>query len=84
MMPIEKDHRPLASEWLQTANHLFFIVALLFVAQQNALTAEAARSQAPFIAQALNLQPRTPPPAYDPDQLSVDELDAVSTREAQR
>lgn len=57
-------------ELAQIANHLFFIVALLFVAHQNALHAEAPTQHTAFIAQAINLQPRTPPPGFDPEQVS--------------
>lgn len=57
-------------ELAQIANHLFFIVALLFVAHQNALHAEAPAQHTAFIAQAINLQPRTPPPGFDPEQVS--------------
>lgn len=59
-------------------NHAFFASAgLLFVAQQFAFHGEARPAEVAIVAQALHLQPRTPPPAYDADQLSVDEVDVV-------
>lgn len=66
------------TDLLQIANHVFFMTALLFVAHQNALNADVLRSQTVFVAQALNLQPRTPPPGFDPDEMSLDALDAAS------
>ncbi len=63
-------------ERLQVLNHLFFITAFLFVAHQNVLQARPAPAiEAPLIAQALNYQPRTPPPGMDVDQMSGEELD---------
>ncbi|HRP24979.1 hypothetical protein [Thauera sp.] len=66
------------TDLLQIANHVFFMTALLFVAHQNALNADVLRSQTVFVAQALNLQPRTPPPGFDPDEMTLDALDVAS------
>lgn len=66
------------TDLLQLANHVFFMTALLFVAHQNALTTDVVRSQTAFVAQALNLQPRTPPPGFDPDEMVLDGLDTAS------
>jgi hypothetical protein len=66
-----RDKRELA----QVANHLFFITAFLFVAHQNSLHPAQMRVEAPMIAQALNFQPRTPPPGFDPDQVMNEEID---------
>lgn len=63
------------TELVQIGNHLFFITAMLFVAHQNMLHPAPLRSEVPMIAQALNLQPRTPPPTIDPDQVSGEEVD---------
>lgn len=58
------------------ANHLFFAsAACLFVIHQHVLKPEAVAETAPFVAQALNAQPRTPPPGYDPDQMSGEEYE---------
>lgn len=65
------------TELLQIGNHLFFITALLFVAHQNTLHPAQVRSEVPIIAQALNLQPRLPPPGYDPDQMTGEEVDVT-------
>lgn len=63
-------------ELLKIANHVFFAsAALLFVAQQAVLYPAPALAEKAVIAQALNLQPRTPPPIYDLDQFSGNEID---------
>jgi hypothetical protein len=66
------------TDLLQIANHVFFMSALLFIAHQNALNTDVVRSQTAFVAQALNLQPRTPPPGFDPDEMALDGLDIAS------
>lgn len=66
-----RDKRELA----QVANHLFFITAFLFVAHQNALHPAETRAEVPMIAQALHFQPRLPPPGFDPEQMSNEEID---------
>lgn len=63
------------TELLQIGNHLFFITAMLFVMHQNTLHPAPAYSEVPMIAQALNMQPHTPPPTYDPEQMSGEEID---------
>ncbi len=68
------------SDLSQIANHLFFMTALAFVAHQNILNTPAARAETPLVAQALHLQPRTPPPAFDPDQMSTGEEFDLSVR----
>lgn len=63
-------------ELQKIANHAFFAsAALMFVAQQAVLHSAPAPTEAAMIAQALNLQPRTPPPVYDLDQLSGNEIE---------
>lgn len=74
-LKIEKLKRLSQRELMQLANHVFFITAFLFVAHQNTLHPEPVRTEVPMIAQALHFQPRTPPPAYDADQLTNDEVD---------
>lgn len=60
---------------LKIANHFFLATAALFVMHQNVFAPDAAQAQVPFVAQAMNAQPQTPPPAFDPDQMSIDEAD---------
>lgn len=64
------------------ANHGFFAsAALLFVAQQAVLQSAPEPADAPMITQTLNLQPRTPPPGQDPEQLSGNELESAPSGE---
>lgn len=74
-MNIDKRQLPQRSDLLQVANHFFFATALLFVAHQNALHDETGRTLPLFVAQASSLQPHTPPPGFDPDEMSVEEVD---------
>ncbi|PKO56582.1 MAG: hypothetical protein CVU28_02440 [Betaproteobacteria bacterium HGW-Betaproteobacteria-21] len=74
-MNIDKRQLPQRSELLQVANHFFFATALLFVAHQNMLHGDTGRTQPLFVAQASSLQPQTPPPGFDPDEMSVEEVD---------
>lgn len=61
---------------IKFANHVFFVsAAALFVVQQVAVEADQRAAELPMIAQALHYQPMIPPPGFDPDQLSVDEVD---------
>lgn len=69
------------NERLQVLNHAFFITAFLFVAHQNVLTPQQVNAEAPMIAQALQLQPRTPPPGYDPEQMNSEEFDLREMRD---
>lgn len=69
------------NERLQVLNHAFFITAFLFVAHQNVLTPQQVKAEVPIIAQALLLQPRTPPPGYDPEQTSGEEFDLQDFRD---
>ncbi len=63
-------------ELLQVANHLSFMTIFLFmVMHQNALHPEQRHAEVPMIAQALHLQPHTPPPGMDPEQVSSEEID---------
>lgn len=66
-----RDRRELA----KVANHLFFITAFLFVAHHNTLHPAQPHVEVVMIAQALNFQPRTPPPGFDPDQVMQEEID---------
>ena len=68
---------------LKWVNHFFFATAVLFVIHQNALHPERASVEAPIVAQALQFQPQTPPPALDLDQLSNEEID-LTIRPEQR
>ena len=52
----------------EIANHGFLMIAMLFVLNMN-LTEAPRTPQAPMVAQALHLQPRTPPPVMDPDHI---------------
>lgn len=74
-MDIHQTRRAPRSDVLQLANHFFFITALAFVAHQNALHDEGRQAQPLFVAQAVSFQPQTPPPAFDPEEMSVEELD---------
>lgn len=61
---------------IKFANHVFFVsAAVLFVVQQVVLEDEQRVVEVPVVAQALHYQPMIPPPGFDPDQLSVDEVD---------
>jgi hypothetical protein len=55
-------------ELLEVANHGFLMIAMLFVLIMN-LTETPPTLQAPMVAQALQFQPRTPPPVMDPDHI---------------
>lgn len=69
-------------ELQKVVNHAFFAsAALLFVAQQAVLHPAPASAEGSMIAQALNLQPRTPPPTYDLDQLSGNEIEPAPAAE---
>lgn len=57
---------------LATLNHLFFAgLLLLFVVQHSSLAPSPLRYGPPMVGQALQYQPRTPPPMLDPEQLDV-------------
>lgn len=71
---------PRRLERMRRANHLFFATAMLFVVHQNVLHPEPARSEVPMIAQASHLQPKTPPPGYDPDSVNVEEAELSTAR----
>lgn len=53
---------------VEIANHGFLMIAMLFVLIMN-MTEVPRTSQVPMVAQALHLQPRTPPPVMDPDHI---------------
>jgi hypothetical protein len=53
---------------VEIANHGFLMIAMLFVLIMN-MTEAPRTSQVPMVAQALHLQPRTPPPVMDPDHI---------------
>jgi len=55
-------------ELVEIVNHGFLMIAMLFVLIMN-MTEAPRTSQVPMAAQALHLQPRTPPPVMDPDHI---------------
>lgn len=80
-MKIQRPRTLERNERLQIANHVIFMGGLLFIAHQNMLHPAPARTEVPIVAQALNAQPRTPPPAFDPEQVSVEEIDPSAAPE---
>jgi len=57
---------------LELTNHFFFAGLLLwFVLQHSALTPSPIKYGPTIVGQALQYQPRTPPPMLDPEQLDV-------------
>jgi hypothetical protein len=67
-------HSPLSFQALHT---LFFAGILLwFVAQQNLLAPSAIQYGPTDVAKARLLQPRTPPPMFDPEQIDINPEDA--------
>lgn len=82
MIKLLKLKTPSRRQLAKIANHAFFAsAALLFLAQQAVLQPAPEPADASMIAQALNLQPRTPPPSYDLDQLSGNELESAPSGE---
>lgn len=62
-------HQPLH---LQALNVLIFAgIMLWFVAQQNLLAPSAIKYGPTEVAKARHFQPRTPPPAFDPEQIDT-------------
>lgn len=60
---------PLRGKLARLSNHFFLLVGLLFVAQLE-FSYQPATPGEEEIVQALHLQPRTPPPSFDIDQVS--------------
>lgn len=60
------------SDDVSLANHFFFATAMAFAIHQYALNPELPRNDVVFVAQSLNLQPRVPPPYFEPEQVSQD------------
>jgi|GEM_PF-5449410 len=79
MLRLRQLKHPLSSRQKQMrwVNHFFFATAVVFVAHQNIFSQEMSAPQLPQVAQAANMVPRTPPPVYDVDQLSVDEVEVI-------
>jgi hypothetical protein len=64
---------------LDVMNHFFFASLLLWFVVQHSLLAPSPLKYGPaLVAQALQYQPRTPPPMLDPEQLntSIEEAEA--------
>lgn len=68
---------------LKMVNHFFLVTAVLFVIHQNVFRPAAPVVEVPMIAQAIQYQPQTPPPAFDPEQMGGEELD-LSVRPEER
>lgn len=68
---------------LKRANHFFLITAALFVIHQNVFRPAPPAAEVPVVAQAIQYQPHTPPPGFDPEQTSNEELD-LSVRPEER
>lgn len=67
-------HHPITSQALNTL--VFAGIMLWFVAQQNLLAPSAIKYGPTDVAKAMNLQPRTPPPMFDPEQIDIGLEDA--------
>jgi len=70
---------------LRLLNHFFLATAVLFVVYLNLIRPAfepKLEPAAPVLVQAVQHQPRTPPPGVDPDQLSQDEIDLSVRPEA--
>jgi hypothetical protein len=64
---------------LDVLNHLFFASLLLwFVVQHSALVPSPLKYGPTTVGQALQYQPRTPPPMLDPEQLDASLEEAES------
>jgi hypothetical protein len=64
---------------LEVMNHFFFASLLLwFVVQHSLLSPSPIKYGPAMVTQAMNYQPRTPPPMLDPEQLntSLEEAEA--------
>lgn len=68
---------------LRLLNHFFLLTAVAFVVHQNVFRPAPPPVEVPAITQAVQYQPQTPPPGFDPDQLSNEEID-LSVRPEER
>jgi hypothetical protein len=68
---------------LRLTNHFFLLTAAMFVIHQNAIRPAPPLVEVPVIAQAVQYQPQTPPPGFDPEQMTQDEID-LSIRPEER
>lgn len=68
---------------LKLANHFFLATAVLFVIHQNVFRPAPPAAEVPVIAQAIQYQPQTPPPGFDPEQMGNEDLD-LSVRPEER
>ena len=68
---------------LKLANHFFLATAVLFVIHQNVFRPAPLAAEVSVIAQAIQYQPQTPPPGFDPEQMGNEELD-LSVRPEER
>ncbi|MDX5364509.1 MAG: hypothetical protein LPJ91_10180 [Pseudazoarcus pumilus] len=68
---------------LRIANHFFLLTATLFVIHQNVFRPAPPVVEVPVLAQAIQYQPQTPPPGFDPEQTGNEELD-LSVRPEER
>lgn len=68
---------------LRLANHFFLLTAVAFVVHQNVLRPAPPPVEVPVITQAVQYQPQTPPPGFDPEQTSNEEID-LSVRPEER
>lgn len=68
---------------LKLINHFFLLTATLFVIHQNVLRPAAPAVEVPVIAQAIQFQPQTPPPGFDPEDSGSEQID-LSVRPEER
>lgn len=69
---------------LKLVNHFFLVTAVLFVIHQNVFRPAPPVMEVPLIAQAVQYQPQTPPPAFDPEQTTGGEELDLSVRPEER
>jgi len=68
---------------LKLANHFFLATAVLFVIHQNVFRPAPLVVEVPVIAQAIQYQPQTPPPGFDPEDSGSEQVD-LSVRPEER
>lgn len=68
---------------LKLANHFFLLTATLFVIHQNVFRPAPPAVEVPVIAQAIQYQPQTPPPGFDPEDSGSEQVD-LSVRPEER
>lgn len=59
----------------RVVNHLMFATLTVFMIQQQLVSPSLRFTEGPWVAQALHVQPRTPPPTLEPEQVSGEEAE---------